>query len=61
MTTTKTYNAGLVIADFAAMPFGCSIWPAWWSFNVQNWPTGGEIDIIEGVNLANTLVVFLTL
>jgi len=31
------------------MPSGCATWPAWWS-NGPNWPAGGEIDIIEGVN-----------
>jgi hypothetical protein len=31
------------------MPAGCGTWPAFWS-NGPNWPAGGEIDIIEGVN-----------
>jgi hypothetical protein len=31
------------------MPTGCSVWPAWWSVG-PNWPEGGEIDVIEGVN-----------
>jgi hypothetical protein len=27
--------------------YGCSVWPAYWS-NGDNWPAGGEIDVIEG-------------
>ncbi|KAH9995193.1 concanavalin A-like lectin/glucanase domain-containing protein [Russula compacta] len=47
--STRKFLNGLVIADFAAMPFGCSVWPAWWTEG-DKWPSGGEIDIIEGVN-----------
>ena len=28
----------------------CSVWPAWWS-QAPDWPSGGEIDTFEGVNL----------
>lgn len=31
------------------MPSGCGTWPAWWTLN-DNWPYGGEIDILEGMN-----------
>lgn len=44
-----SFNGGLVIMDAVHMPSGCGIWPAFWS-NGPNWPAGGEIDIIEGVN-----------
>lgn len=56
----KTYNDSLVIADFAAMPTGCSLWPAFWSYNLSPgaWPLKGEIDVVEGVNLQATLVLF---
>ncbi|KXN87445.1 putative glycosidase C21B10.07 [Leucoagaricus sp. SymC.cos] len=49
ITTQATWNSGLFIADFAEMPWGCSIWPAYWSVG-PNWPTGGEIDVFEGVH-----------
>ncbi|KAI0305885.1 glycoside hydrolase family 16 protein [Multifurca ochricompacta] len=49
IASTKKYNGGLFIADFAAMPHGCAVWPAWWSVG-PNWPDGGEIDVVEGVN-----------
>lgn len=31
------------------MPWGCSVWPAYWSVG-PNWPKAGEIDILEGVH-----------
>ncbi|KAF8892226.1 concanavalin A-like lectin/glucanase domain-containing protein [Infundibulicybe gibba] len=49
ITSKKQYNGGLFIADFWAMPHGCSVWPAWWSVG-PNWPNAGEIDILEGVH-----------
>jgi hypothetical protein len=52
INTQKTYNGGLFIADIYAMPTGCSTWPSWWSVG-PNWPAGGEIDVIEGVNLVS--------
>lgn len=47
--TTQTWNGGLFIMDSVHMPTGCGTWPAFWT-NGPNWPAGGEIDIIEGVN-----------
>jgi hypothetical protein len=53
ISSKKTYNGGLFIADFEAMPVGCSVWPAWWSVG-PDWPSGGEIDVLEGVHNADT-------
>jgi len=53
ISSKKTYNGGLFIADFAAMPVGCGIWPAYWSVG-PNWPSGGEIDVLEGVHNQDT-------
>jgi len=39
----------LFVMDLAHMPAGCGDWPAWWLVG-PNWPDGGEVDIIEGVN-----------
>ena len=50
ITTQFTYTGGLVIMDAAHMPQGCGTWPAFWS-NGPNWPSGGEIDIVEGAAL----------
>ncbi|KAI8954064.1 glycoside hydrolase family 16 protein [Xylaria longipes] len=59
ITSNDAFTHGLFIADFAHMPSStCGTWPAFWAFNNEedgtHWPTGGEIDIIEGANTAET-------
>jgi len=50
--TKKTYNGALFILDIDTMPSGCGTWPAFWTVSQTTaWPLGGEIDIIEGVNI----------
>jgi hypothetical protein len=59
VSSDKTYTHGLFIADIAHMPGSiCGVWPAFWTFG-PNWPSSGEIDIIEGVNNAKTNTVTL--
>ncbi|KAI9741089.1 MAG: hypothetical protein M1834_002802 [Cirrosporium novae-zelandiae] len=54
ITSTKSYNHGLVILDLAHMPGSvCGSWPAFWMVG-PDWPSNGEIDIIEGVNSQTT-------
>lgn len=57
--TTNVERGSLMVADFTHVPFGCSIWPAWWSNNGVGdvWPSGGEIDTFEGVNIQTTNLV----
>ena len=52
LESKKSWNHGLLIADIRHMPSSeCGTWPAFWllSSSVQ-WPNGGEVDILEGVN-----------
>ena len=51
LTSNEAWEHGLFIADIEHMPQGCGTWPAYWFFG-PDWPNNGEIDVIEGVNLA---------
>ncbi|KAI4192343.1 MAG: hypothetical protein LQ348_003179 [Seirophora lacunosa] len=51
LTSKASYNHALVVIDLAHMPGNaCGLWPAFWT-NGPSWPSTGEIDIIEGVNM----------
>jgi len=53
-----SWTGGMVLMDAKHMPTGCGTWPAWWQ-NGPDWPAGGEIDILEGVNDGTTNQVSL--
>ncbi|KAH7919467.1 glycoside hydrolase family 16 protein [Leucogyrophana mollusca] len=51
ITSNDSFAVGSVwVTDMYHVPYGCSVWPAWWS-QAPKWPEGGEIDTFEGVNL----------
>mmetsp|Transcript_24622 Transcript_24622/g.68884 ORF Transcript_24622/g.68884 Transcript_24622/m.68884 type:complete len:461 (-) Transcript_24622:131-1513(-) len=48
------YDSGLFIVRVDHVPTGCSTWPAFWMFGEDAdhpWPSLGEYDVIEGVNV----------
>lgn len=50
ITTQDSYDLGsLLIFDVYHIPWGCGVWSSIWTMG-PNWPSGGEIDIIEGIN-----------
>ncbi|WVW81476.1 hypothetical protein I302_103470 [Kwoniella bestiolae CBS 10118] len=50
ITTKSMFAGGLFIIDMALMPWGCGVWPAFWTLGYHGeWPTTGEIDIVEGI------------
>ncbi|KAF8482219.1 concanavalin A-like lectin/glucanase domain-containing protein [Gautieria morchelliformis] len=47
-----SYSDSVTVLDASHMPEGCSTWPAFWTLSAKGpWPAGGEIDIIEGINM----------
>lgn len=49
VSSAKSYQHALVVADIVHMPSVCGTWPAFWMLG-DDWPNNGEIDIVEGVN-----------
>ncbi|KIJ68402.1 glycoside hydrolase family 16 protein [Hydnomerulius pinastri MD-312] len=50
ISSKAVYNTGLFVLDVDMAPWGCGVWPAFWTLGSGQWPYNGEIDIIEGVH-----------
>lgn len=50
ISSQAIYNTGLFVLDLDMAPWGCGVWPAFWTVGSGTWPGNGEIDIIEGVH-----------
>ncbi|EED78567.1 predicted protein [Postia placenta Mad-698-R] len=51
--TQDVFPIGSVfVIDLSHIPYGCSVWPSFWTQGVNcMWPYGSEIDIIKMINL----------
>jgi hypothetical protein len=49
LVSNNEYTTHVAVFNIQHMPQGCGTWPAVWEVG-QNWPFGGEVDIVEGVN-----------
>ncbi|KAI0051465.1 glycoside hydrolase family 16 protein [Auriscalpium vulgare] len=47
--SNNAYGTHVSVFNVQHMPQGCATWPAIWEV-APNWPNGGEVDILEGVN-----------
>lgn len=48
--SNRKVGDGVIVGKFSHMPQGCATWPAFWTCTTEQWPRGGEIDIVEGAN-----------
>ncbi|TAQ87261.1 hypothetical protein B7494_g4434 [Chlorociboria aeruginascens] len=61
LTSKTQYTTGLFIFDVVHTPIGCGTWPALWLSDPNNWPTHGEIDVMEAVNVVGSTQNQMTL
>ncbi|EKM54599.1 glycoside hydrolase family 16 protein [Phanerochaete carnosa HHB-10118-sp] len=60
ISSWAAYEDSVIVLDVQHMPEGCGTWPAFWTLSQKGpWPAGGEIDILEGVNLQSNNIATL--
>lgn len=61
LSTHKNWTYFVTAMRFHHTPYGCGVWPAFWSNGASgNWPTDGELDMMEYWNDAVSEVSFHT-
>lgn len=52
IATKGTWNHFLATMSYSHLPYGCGVWPAFFTLATNSpWPKGGEMDILEYVNM----------
>ncbi|KAH6884743.1 glycoside hydrolase family 16 protein [Coprinopsis sp. MPI-PUGE-AT-0042] len=46
----RAFKNHVAVFNVRHMPEGCGTWPAIWETKESGWPSGGELDILEGAN-----------
>jgi len=61
ISTSKSWKHFLAVVKFNHVPWGCGVWPAFFTLGEgAEWPAGGEMDILEYANDGGSMTSFHT-